>query len=224
MRRPTGVFGKNRSTGSGKESLDNDSLAFKSIVFDLDGTLLVSNIDFASLRIRLQVPNHEAILDWVESREEEEREAGRALLHSVEREAALDSRVHSGVPELLDWLRARGVRFGILTRNSRTSWNIVASRFPFLSPDLVVTREEAPPKPLPACLQPFLDRWNLEPSDLVHVGDYRFDLELAQATGMHSILINAEGKNPYPVPCDHVVRDLEELLVYLRTLPFFEEC
>lgn len=193
---------------------------FAAVIFDLDGTLLESRIDFDGLRRSLRVPEGSFILDWIENLPDSLRADAHRVLDRFEREAAESASILPGVSATLDWLRSALIPFGILTRNSRTSWETVRSRFPFLEPDLVVTRIDGPAKPSPECVHPFLDRWRAEGNRLVHVGDYRFDLEIAEVWGMHSILIREEGVNPYDIACHRVVRDHRELLGYLKSLPF----
>ncbi|MCA9424122.1 MAG: HAD family hydrolase [Candidatus Omnitrophica bacterium] len=193
---------------------------FKAIIFDLDGTLLVSNIDFKGIRSKLGVPEGESVLDFLDDLEESDRKEGHAFLNAVERQAALGSIIHEGVEELFSWLNANRIRHGILTRNTKETWDIIVSRFPFLNPDLLITRNCAPPKPKPESLSPFLEKWRVKPPEIVHVGDYLYDLELAEATGMHSVLMNDLGENPFPTPCDGVVRNHAELMSYLETLEF----
>jgi len=189
---------------------------FQAILFDLDGTLLVANIDFAGLRNRLGVPDGEPILDWIETLAEDLRSEGHRILNEVEAEAAGNSRVNEGAADLIRWVAEQRIPFGILTRNTQATWEVVSSRFPFLQPDIVITRELAAPKPQPESLLPFLEFWGLAPEEIVHVGDYRFDLELAEKTGMHSILLHPKGENPFDVPCHKTVRTLGELLEYLK--------
>ncbi len=179
----------------------------------------MSNIDFDYLRTELSVPDGEGILDWIESLPEPLRTDGHHLLNQVEAKAAEESQAATGSEDLIRWVRQEEIPFGILTRNTRATWEVVSNRFPFLNPDIVVTREEGQPKPHPDCLRPFLERWNVIAESIVHVGDYRYDLELAHTTGMHSVLIQSQKVNPYPVPCHKVVSDLTDLLGYLKALP-----
>lgn len=193
---------------------------FEAVVFDMDGTLVTPTVDFKQLRLRLGVPENESILDWIRSQPPQEREDPHRILTDVEHEAAGRTELMPGARQTLDWLCERGVRFGVLTRNSRAVWGIVSARCGLEAVLHVVTRDDGLAKPDPSCLSPFLEIWKTDPRRIVHVGDYRYDLELARATGMYSILLQESGQNPFPVPCDYVAKSHRSLLEHLSQLPF----
>ena len=83
----------------------------------------------------------------------------------------------------------------------------------------VFTRETGGLKPHPASVEPAISLWGIPAKEVVHVGDYLYDLQLARAVGMYSILIHPNGKNPFFTDCDFVATDHGCLLEHLRTLP-----
>jgi len=193
---------------------------YRAVLFDMDGTLVETQIDFKELRRRLGVPERESILDWIERHEEPQRSRMHATLDAVEREAADSAALLPGARETIAWLEDRRIPFGILTRNSRASWETVRTRCGL--PDLVhvFTRENGLVKPDPAALGPAADAWGIAPAEMVHVGDYLYDLQLARAADMYSILIHHDGVNPFPEHCHFIARDHVELLAHLQSLPF----
>ena len=196
------------------------ALVFRAVVFDLDGTLLVPRIDFKNLRRKLGVPEGESLLDFVESKRSPEMDSLRKILVDEEKRAARLSTLMPGARETLAWLSEAGIRLGVLTRNSRDSWEEAWRRCRLDEIQNVVTREDAPIKPDPRALEPFFREWGVRPSEVVHIGDYLYDLQIAHAAGTHSILLNSGGDNPYEVPCDRVARNHAELLEILRSMPF----
>jgi phosphoglycolate phosphatase-like HAD superfamily hydrolase len=76
-------------------------------------------------------------------------------------------------------------------------------------------RDEAPPKPDPGGLLHLAQQWQVAPSALVMVGDYRFDLECARAAGAQALLVNLPD-NPWPQLCDGYAQDCHDLLAELR--------
>ncbi|MCG3198172.1 MAG: HAD family hydrolase [Candidatus Omnitrophica bacterium] len=191
---------------------------YRAVLFDMDGTLLEPSIDFRALRERLGVPLSADILDWVFEQPPTQRERLNSILLEVEIEAAERSALLPRARETLEWLTDKGIRHGILTRNSQEAWDRIRVRCDLRGIGDVFTREGGPAKPDPACLAPILRRWSVEASKIVHVGDYLYDLQLARVTGMHSILIHSSGANPYPEPSDFIARDHGELLEYLKRL------
>ncbi|MDX1299298.1 MAG: HAD-IA family hydrolase, partial [Pseudomonas sp.] len=107
----------------------------------------------------------------------------------------------------------RGCRLGILTRNAHElallTLRAIGLDDCFAVAD-VIGRDEAPPKPDPGGLLHFAKAWQVAPSELVMVGDYRFDLECARAAGARSVLVNL-AENPWPELSDHFAVDCAAL-------------
>ena len=61
----------------------------------------------------------------------------------------------------------------------------------------VLGRDEAPPKPHPGGLLKLAEAWNVPASEMVMVGDYRFDLDCGRAAGARTVLVNLPD-NPWP--------------------------
>lgn len=201
------MFNSNPSTPSEKNK-------FRGVVFDLDGTLVSTQIDFDTLRHNWGVPVDCPILDWVLAQPELIRGEYHEQLTRTEIIAAEKSEFLPGARQTLEWLESKQIPVAVLTRNTHLSWKVVSERCGMQHLP-VFTRESGPPKPDPRSLSPILDLFKLTSEQLVHVGDYLFDLELAGSSGMYSILLHSTGQNPFSVPCHVVVRDHQELLSYL---------
>ena len=178
-------------------------------VFDMDGTLTLAVHDFEAIKRALEIPLDHDILHHLAALPAEVAAAKHAWLLDHERELALGAQPAPGAVELVRELQARGCRLGILTRNAHalallTLQAIGLGEF-FASAD-VLGRDEAPPKPHPGGLLHLAERWRVAPSELVMVGDYRYDLECARAAGAYSVLVNL-AENPWPELADHFAAD-----------------
>ena len=128
-------IGLEKIGGTKAVMLDN----IKAVVFDFDGTLAVLNIDFASMR--------ERVLDWMNqmgiekesvkekyllemideaywvllksnpSKAEEFYERAHQILYEVELKAAEEGRLLPKTEATLNFLREKGIKIGIVTRN-----------------------------------------------------------------------------------------------------------
>jgi HAD superfamily hydrolase (TIGR01509 family) len=173
-------------------------------VFDMDGTLTVSVHDFAAIRQALGIPPEDDILTHLAALPAEEGRAKHAWLLEHERELAVASRAADGAVELVRALKARGCRLGILTRNARELAHITLAAIGlddcFAVAD-IIGRDEALPKPDPDGLLRLAQSWDVNPRDLVMVGDYRFDLDCGRAAGARTVLVNV-AENPWPESTD----------------------
>lgn len=191
---------------------------FQAIVFDMDGTLLVQRIDFAVMRSRLGVPAGESILAWIDHHSEPRKSELYETLIQMELGYALDAELLPGARATIDWVSQSGLKYGILTRNCLAVWEVVQEKCGLHVVGDIQTREGGPAKPDPRCLDPLTLKWKVDPRDTIHVGDYLYDLQLAEAAGMYSILIHPSGENPFDVECDFVAADHVSLLAHLQEL------
>lgn len=182
-------------------------------VFDMDGTLTLAVHDFEAIKRALDIPLEDDILGHLAGLPEAVAAAKHAWLLEHERELALAAEPAPGAIELVRELHGRGCQLGILTRNAHElallTLRAIGLDDCFAVPD-VIGRDEAPPKPDPGGLLHFARTWQIAPSELVMVGDYRFDLECARAAGARSVLVNL-AENPWPELADHFAVDCRAL-------------
>ena len=123
------------------------SATLKAFIFDLDGTLTIPQLDFASIRTEMGITEG-PILEELERLDPAQAEAARKVLEAHEEKAATTSTLQPGARELLDELRKRKIPTAILTRNSRRSLDTVIKKHR-LEVNETLSREEAPVKPSP---------------------------------------------------------------------------
>lgn len=188
-------------------------------VFDMDGTLTIAVHDFAAIHRALQIPESDDILHHLAALPPEQAAPKRAWLLAHERELACAARPATGAFELLQALRERDCRLGVLTRNAHELALVTLETVglgDFFSAEDILGRDEAPPKPHPGGLLQLAARWGIEPCAMMMVGDYRFDLECARAAGARSVLVNLP-ENPWPELADLYARDCLALHGLLET-------
>jgi HAD superfamily hydrolase (TIGR01549 family) len=187
-------------------------------VFDMDGTLTLAVHDFEAIKRALDIPLADDILQHLADLPSGQAAAKHAWLLSHERQLAEAAQAAPGAVELVRELQRRGYRLGILTRNAHAlalvTLQAIGLADCFASHD-VVGRDEAPPKPDPGGLLHLAQQWQVAPSALVMVGDYRFDLECARAAGAQALLVNLPD-NPWPQLCDGYAQDCHDVLAELR--------
>lgn len=183
-------------------------------VFDLDGTLTVPVHDFAAIRAVLGIPDSSDILEHLSSVPAEEARLLHRKLDEIEDELARRAELAEGAGRLVEMLHRRGVRMGILTRNTKAvALRVLESiglghHFP---PAFVLGRHDALPKPDPDGIRKLSDRWGITGSEIVMVGDYLFDLQSGRAAGAATVHVDRTRGFHWPEFTDVAVRTLEEL-------------
>ncbi len=160
----------------------------KGFFFDLDGTLIDSNLNFSDLREELGITEEQDILEYVESIEDIiQKKYALDRIHDFEFQGAQKSQLISGVSELINFLNLHKIPFGVLTRNSRFCSDLMIKKHQ-IQIDQLITREDARAKPDPQGLHILRDRFGLASHECIYVGDYIYDLDSAMNAGMIPVL------------------------------------
>ncbi|HXY12477.1 MAG TPA: HAD family hydrolase [Thermoplasmata archaeon] len=177
------------------------------IVFDLDGTLVLSHHDFGRMRHEVigiaerygVPPGHLSVQDpihrIVENAREELRNAGASdgilyrfevdyqkSIDTIELEALPRTVARPGAAELLKTLSERGYRIGLLTRSSETFCRQALLRTQ-LAPYFSYLRSRSssgPAKPSPEALLMLLKDMGVPTDRALYVGDHLLDAECAR--------------------------------------------
>ncbi|MDZ4819984.1 MAG: HAD family hydrolase [Planctomycetota bacterium] len=188
--------------------------AIQGVIFDLDGTLVHSRLDFDLIRREIGIPKELPILEALDKLPPEQSAAAQAILDRHERQGAESATMIPGAGELLEELRHRGKKLAIVTRNSRQQALATIARLQ-LPIDLVMSRDDATPKPDPAALNSICRIWRIDPSQVAMIGDYRFDLESGRAARTWTVLYSAD--------CNKVEIDAWQPLTDLRLSSFVDD-
>jgi len=195
----------------------------RGVVFDLDGTLVDSRLDFDAMRREMELPPDQPILEALTELAPHHAARCREILHRHELAGAERAVLLPGAGELLAVLHGRGVHVAIATRNSRHITLATLNKVG-LAIDLVLTRDDGPVKPHPWPVLHACERWQLAASEVIVVGDYRFDVECGRAAGCGTVLMT-HPRDPADYPnvenADLLLgslADREKLLAWLESL------
>ena len=180
------------------------------VIFDLDGTLVDSALDFDAIRRDMGLPSGMPILESLNQIPAgSEKDQMLEVLRRHELNGATRATLYDGVREFLEWLDQREICRAVLTRNSRESTEIVLDRLD-LCFEMALTREDAPPKPDPTGLLTICDAWDLQPAHVLFCGDYVFDLEAGSRAGMTTMLFAPRELPDFARQADHVLRSFRD--------------
>jgi hydrogenase expression/formation protein HypE len=197
----------------------------RGILFDFDGTLTCPGaIDFAAIKQELCCPPDMPVLEYLDIISPAEKASLMAILEAREEDAAQASLPNTGAERCLSELKEKGLPVGIITRNSMQSVCVALEKFSHTRLQdfaAVITREKSLPKPHPEGVYQAAERMGISPSELMVVGDFRFDVLAGKAAGALTVLLKNSEKSEMaagdPQP-DYTVNHLEEILVIIDAL------
>ena len=164
-------------------------MTIRAALFDMDGTIYDSGIDWLALREAIDIPwDGRPILAQLAEADDATRDRGIEALHRAEAEGAGGGKLIDGTEELLALLHDHRVPCALVTNNSRRSAETVLARHD-LGFDLVLTREDGAAKPDPYLFLEALDRMGVLSVDALVVGDAHLDLLAAKAAGIPEIIL-----------------------------------
>jgi HAD superfamily hydrolase (TIGR01549 family) len=185
------------------------------VLFDMDGTLTLPNHDFRAIKADMGLPPNIMILEELERIEGEAPQRARelrAILERHEARAAESAEPRAGAREVVKALHDTGIRTGLITRNARRFVRLTLRRIG-LTFDVVVAREDAPPKPSPEPLHRACRELGTTAARAWMVGDYKYDIEAGRAAGCAAtILLLDPGHRPFEHEATFVIQELGELL------------
>jgi HAD superfamily hydrolase (TIGR01509 family) len=160
----------------------------RGLIFDLDNTLVDSRLDFEAMRRDMGLPADQPILESLNRLAPDEAAHRREILHRHELAGAQRATLLPGVASLWIEIERRELRSAIVTRNSLAVADATL-RNVRLEIELLLSRDCGPTKPDPWPVQQACSRWNLTPTEVVVIGDYRFDIECGRAAGTRTVLL-----------------------------------
>jgi phosphoglycolate phosphatase len=181
----------------------------RAILFDLDGTLVESNIDFAEMKRRVLAlaqsygvdaspwaawPTLEIIQRVIAALERRASDdaadfasfANQTII-AVEMDAATRAAPFAGVPEMLRALGAQGFAVGIVTRNCRAAVQRTLAQAPLWSRVLLTRDDVAHVKPDPRHLSAALDAMGMTGQRALMCGDHPMDIAAGRAVGAFTV-------------------------------------
>jgi len=209
---------KVRFKNMGKKKIQPEK-TIRGVLFDFDGTLTYPGaLDFPAIKREMNCPEDQPILEYLETQPPHIRVPLSRILESKEEQAADESIPNRGAEKCLLTLRSKGFLLGILTRNSLKSVCRMLEKFTGITTQdftAIVTRENSLPKPNPDGVYKAARLMGISTSEMIVVGDFRFDVMAGHDAGAFTILITNNSQaamapgDPEP---DYTIDHLEEIL------------
>lgn len=184
----------------------NDQRKIKAVIFDFDGTLAILNIDFLSLREKIfelikyynvekEKIKERYLLEIIEEvyqilfkrdkiEAEKFYETAHKVLYEFEIKGAKDGALFPNTIETLRYLRNKGIKIGIVTRNCEEA---VKKVFPEIEKycDIFISRDYIHKvKPHPEHLNKVIDVLGVRAGESIMVGDHIIDIVAGKNLGL----------------------------------------
>ena len=161
---------------------------FKGYIFDMDGTIIDSKINFKALYEHFELPAGHGLLEHI-AKLTDEAQISRAheVLDHYEMQGALLSKPIDHAFEFLSYLNEEKIPTALFTRNSKkvTEKTLAMHNLKF---DVCLTRDDIKAKPDPAGLLKIQKLWDFTVDEILFVGDYKYDLWAGLAAKMPTAL------------------------------------
>ncbi len=198
--------------------LQSSTKLIRAVLFDFDGTLTEpGSLDFGVIRDAVGCPKGRPVLEFINSMASPaERAKALKILDAFEAEAARQSRPNAGAEEVLEFLRARGMKVGIISRNSLASIRTALDNFgriQSLDFAIILSRDDPfNPKPSPEGILAAARILGVPVAQVLVVGDFVFDVEAGHKAGaLTAFLTNRGSSHPCAYPSDFTLEHLGEL-------------
>ncbi|MGB5444355.1 MAG: HAD-IA family hydrolase [Psychromonas sp.] len=188
----------------------------QALIFDLDNTLVTSQLNFQLLRDILNCPDRTDILEFITIMESAAlvKQANDFIIAHEKLDAQTSSHL-PGCESLLAFLAIHKYPTAIVTRNCLRAAQIKLKKNA-INVDILLTREDYPAKPNPEALIAIAQLWGIDCRNIIYVGDHLYDVQAANNAGMHSCLITHFADLPYKDEACFVFNELHELEASLQ--------
>ena len=185
-------------------------MSFKAVIFDLDGTLLDTLADLADSANRVlaahRLPVHpvdayryfvgdglETLVERILPEEKRTPETISLVASDFKEDYRLNwkvkSRIYPGIEEMLNGLQQAGLTLSVLSNKPHEFTRVcVQQLLPAWNFDpLLGARADVPKKPDPAGAVEIAARLQLDPAEILYLGDTATDMKTATAAGMYPV-------------------------------------
>ena len=161
----------------------------KAFLFDWDGVVAETHLDFSTLRSRYYSGRRAMLLEEAHTLSESERSALMLDLYALEMAGADTAEPVAGIFEVFRHLQESGIPWGIVSRNCLDSIRLAADRIGVTLPSYVGSRDDDVVKPDPRALWNAANALHYSPAECAFVGDFIYDMVGARRAGMRGILV-----------------------------------
>ena len=165
---------------------------YKLAIFDMDGTVFESHLDWMKIRKELNIENN--ILNEIYKNNRVDHEKLKRLEY-FEEENTLKTTPIEGISDFLSYLKINNISTALVTNNNKKNCEFLLNKFS-LTFDTVLTREMKLWKPSPEPFFYIMNRFRCGSAETFYIGDSHYDVLASNQSGIANIFII---KNEKPI-------------------------
>ena len=191
---------------------------FDGIIFDMDGTLTIPEIDFYRIRQELGVEKGVDLLEYPKQLSIKEKINYFTKLEGLEKESLQKLRFQKGVVPTLKKFIDSNIKLSIITRNCKNNTDYVINKLA-VNFYPILTREFDFVKPDPEPIHHIISTWNLKHDKVIIVGDFKDDILCGINAGISTCFFKNKNKISYAELADYTINSYFELeqIIYNKT-------
>lgn len=162
----------------------------KIAIFDMDGTIFKSFIDWKSVKKDLRVGENSTILDSIMGTSTFDRSKIRKL-EEIEFDNTSKTVPFPGFLRFYDQLKTEGIISVLITNNSKKNTDFLLKKHSIYF-DYTITREMNMWKPKPDSFRFVFKKFDVSPEMTISIGDSEYDIQASISAGVKEIYIKSE--------------------------------
>ena len=166
-------------------------MSFRLAVFDMDGTVFSSHLNWKEIRKELSIPEDTSILEDIFGRSLHDGKINRiklAKLEAAEEANTRQSQPIANIERFLNHLRVTSTKTALITNNNRQNTEYLLNKYGF-SFDIVITREMDMWKPGPEAFLHVLKISGIKAHETISFGDSIYDALASKRANIPNIFI-----------------------------------
>lgn len=169
----------------------------KLAVFDMDGTIFESYLDWLKIREELKIPQGDSILQEIYKTGKVDK-VRLDILERYERENTLKTKPIDGFSQCLRYLETRQIKTALVTNNNKQNTDFLLTRFN-LCFEVVITREMGLWKPEPDAFFYVMNLYGCTAEEVISIGDSHYDVRASRAARIPAIYIIEKEDRGVPI-------------------------
>jgi len=159
----------------------------KLVIFDMDGTIFKSFLDWKNIKQELNIPKDKTILETIYNDNVIDYNRLNILLeHELNNTKKTTPFEH--IKDFINILKSNNILLAILTNNNKKNTEFLLNKYK-LKFDITITRESKLWKPSGIGLKYIMDYFNLNQNNTVSIGDSKYDIIASKDAGIKDIYI-----------------------------------